>query len=156
MKKIIIPILFILVSQVAGLIGSYFTSPAIPNWYASLNKPIFNPPSWIFGPAWILLYTLMGIAAYLVWKKWKKVQIAQLAVSLFFIHLVFNSLWSIFFFGLQNPELAFYLIIILWIMILALILIFKKVDKRAAWLMIPYLLWVSFATILNFSIWQLN
>lgn len=156
MFKFIPPILFVLISQLAGIIGSIFTSPAIPNWYAMLNKPVFNPPSWIFGPVWVSLYTLMGIAAWLVWKNWSKSSLAKIAVVLFFIHLVFNSLWSILFFGLQNPLLAFVEIIFLWILILILIFLFYKIDKRAAYLMVPYLLWVSFATVLNFYIWRLN
>jgi len=156
MTKFLTPIIFIIISQAAGIIGSIFTSPAIPGWYASLNKPSFNPPGWVFGPVWIILYTMMGLAAWLVWQKWGESGLAKTAVILFFIHLVFNTLWSFLFFGLQNPLLAFIEIIILWAMILALIILYYQLDKRAAYLMIPYLLWVSFAALLNFSIWRLN
>ena len=156
MPKFLSPIIFIFISQAAGLVGSFFTSPAIPTWYATLNKPSFNPPSWLFGPVWITLYTLMGLAAWLVWQKWGESTLAKGAVILFLVHLVFNSLWSILFFGLQNPGLAFIEIIILWLMILALIIIFYRIDKRAAYLLVPYILWVSFAAVLNFSIWRLN
>lgn len=156
MAKFITAIIFILISQAAGIIGSVFTSSAIPVWYATLNKPSFNPPGWLFGPVWVLLYTLMGIAAYLIWQKLGESNIARGAIILFFVHLAFNALWSILFFGLHNPFLAFLEIILLWGMILALIILFYQVDKRAAYLFIPYILWVSFAAVLNFSIWRLN
>lgn len=149
-------IFFIAISQLAGIIGSVFTSSAIPTWYASINKPVFNPPGWIFAPVWIILYTLMGIAAYLVYVKREDFSLAKTALILFFVHLVFNALWSILFFGLNNPGLAFVEIIILWLMILALIIIFYRIDQRASYLLIPYLLWVSFASVLNFAIWRLN
>jgi len=154
--KVISIFLSILIAESAGLIGSIFTSSAIPNWYAALNKPSFNPPGWLFGPVWVVLYALMGIASYLVWQKWDSSPIAKAAVILYIIHLAFNSLWSILFFGLKNPGLAFVEILVLWGMILALIIIFYSVDRRAAYLMIPYILWVSFAAILNLSIWRLN
>ena len=107
----------------AGFIGSYFTSPNIPTWYASLNKPFFNPPSWLFGPVWTLLYILMGISLYQIWISQKSKQKTK-AIKLFLIQLVLNSLWSILFFGLQNPFLAFIEIIFLWFLILALIILF--------------------------------
>lgn len=145
---------------VAGLIGSLFTMPVIDTWYASLNKPFFNPPSWVFAPAWIILYVMMGIAAFLVWKKaagfgWKDNQIA-VALIIFDIQLMLNLLWSVLFFGWQSPFFAFLEIILLWFAILVTILKFKKIEKRAAYLMIPYLLWVSFAAVLNYSIMVLN
>jgi len=149
-------IIFILISQLAGVIGSIFTASAIPTWYAVLNKPSFNPPGWIFGPVWIILYTLMGIASYLIWKKRAKGKLPQMALILFFVHLAFNALWSIIFFGLHNLMWAFFEIIILWLMIVVLNVLFYKIDKRATYLLIPYLLWVSFAAFLNFSIWMLN
>jgi benzodiazapine receptor len=155
MQKFIAPILFILISQSAGLIGSIFTGDAIPNWYATINKPPFNPPGWIFGPVWITLYTMMGIAAYLIWQK-RDLSLARIALIIFFVHLALNALWSILFFGLQNPGFAFVEIIILWLFILALIVIFYQIDKRAAYLLVPYIFWVSFAGILNYSIWRLN
>lgn len=156
MTKFFQTILFVLLSQSAGLIGSIFTTSSIASWYSGVNKPSFNPPNWIFGPVWISLYTLMGIASYLVWQKRGENPLAKTALIIFFVHLVFNALWSIIFFGLHSPMWAFFEIIILWIMILVLIALFYKIDKRAAYLLVPYILWVSFASVLNFSIWRLN
>ena len=146
----------IFISQLAGFIGAFFTTPAIPGWYAQLAKPSFNPPSWVFGPVWTTLYTLMGISLYLVWSKGYQKKKIKEPVQLFFIHLIFNSLWSIVFFGLQNLGMAFVIIIVLWTMIACLIRKFWKINKTASYLLIPYLAWVSFASLLNFSIWLLN
>ena len=154
--KYLSPILFILASQLAGVIGSFFTVTNSNSWYSTINKPIFNPPSWIFGPVWIILYTLMGISAYLVWKEWGISIIAKYATILFFVHLLFNTLWSFLFFGMNNPMLAFFDIIFLWIMILVLIIMNYQINKMAAYLLMPYILWVSFASVLNFYIWRLN
>jgi len=156
MKKISTLVYFILVSQLAGVIGSFFTVTGIESWYMGLNKPFFNPPNWIFGPMWIILYCLMGLAAYFVYLKRREKYLAKYANILFFIHLVLNGLWSIIFFGLKNPSIAFFEIIILWILIFVLLVIYFQVDKRSFYLFIPYILWVSFAAMLNFSIWQLN
>jgi len=153
MAKIIQPIIAILICQSAGLVGSFFTVSAIPDWYAGLVKPSFNPPNWVFGPAWLVFYTLMGIALYLVWQK---MPASKLAVIIFLIHLAVNALWSIVFFCLKNPNWAFLGIIILWLMILALIILFYQIDKRASYLLFPYFAWVSFAAVLNFYIWRLN
>jgi len=139
----------------AGGIGSFFTMDAIPNWYASLLKPIFNPPNWIFGPVWTTLYILMGIALYLFWTTKAKIS-KKKAYYFFFIQLVLNTFWSIIFFGLQSPFLGLVEIIILWIFILLTILEFNKFKKIAAYLLIPYLLWVSFASVLNLFIYLLN
>lgn len=146
----------ILASQLAGFIGAFATTPAIPGWYANLVKPFFNPPSWIFGPVWTLLYTLMGISLYLIWVKGYQKKKIKEGVWLFFAHLAFNTLWSLVFFGLKNVGLAFIVIVILWAMIAYLIKTFWKIDKRASYLLIPYLAWVSFASVLNFYIWILN
>jgi len=143
----------------AGLIGSLFTMPVIDTWYASLNKPFFNPPSWIFAPVWTILYIMMGIAAFLVWKKsawgWKDNQIA-VALLIFDIQLMLNLLWSVLFFAWGSPFFAFLEILLLLFFILFTIIKFKKIDIRAAYLMIPYLVWVMFATVLNYGIWVLN
>ena len=155
-KKPALLIFSILLSQLAGIIGSLATTPAIPGWYAHLNKPFFNPPNWIFGPVWISLYTLMGISLYLIWIKNGKKKKYSNIIAFFLTHLVFNSLWSIIFFGMKNLGLAFLVILILWTMIFTLIKKFKKINKIAAYLLFPYLAWVSFATLLNFAIWQLN
>lgn len=146
----------VIICQLAGIIGSFFTISSVSSWYLTLNKPIFNPPSWIFGPVWITLYLLMGISLYIVWDKGITNKQSKIAVSIFAVQLVLNSLWSIIFFGLKNPLLAFIEIIILWIAILLSIKYFYKISKKASYLLIPYILWVSFAAILNFSIFYLN
>jgi len=146
----------IIISQLAGIIGSFFTASAIPFWYATLNKPPFNPPNWLFGPVWITLYTLMGISLYLIWIKGIEKPNIKYAVKSFIIHLAINSIWSIIFFGLKQLLLAFIIIIILWVLILYLIKLFAKIDKVSAYLLVPYILWVSFASLLNFAIWMLN
>jgi tryptophan-rich sensory protein len=139
----------IIVCQAAGLIGSLFTFAAIPTWYASLVKPSFSPPNWLFGPVWTTLYIFMGVAMYLVWQK-------KAAVNLFLIHLVFNAGWSIVFFGLQSMLGGMVALLILWGFIIFLIREFYRIDRRAAYLLIPYLVWVSFAGVLNFSLLLLN
>ncbi len=160
-------IIAIVVSELAGIIGSVFTTPSIPMWYAGLVKPAFNPPSWVFGPVWTTLFALMGVSAWLVWKKLysrfrgndrengndKRIKIA---LGIFISQLVLNTLWSIIFFGLHSPGGAFIEIILLWLAILATIIAFAKISQPAAWLLVPYILWVSFASFLNYSIWQLN
>lgn len=156
MKKTLQIILAIIICEAAGIIGSIATTPAIPTWYAGLQKPSFNPPSWLFGPVWITLYALMGIALFLVWKKRKENKLAKPAIILFSAHLVLNAIWSILFFGLQNPFWALIDIAILWLIIIILIGLFWQIKKPAAYLLLPYLVWVSFATILNFAIWRLN
>lgn len=146
----------ILVSQLAGIVGSVFTASQIEDWYLYLAKPSFNPPNWLFGPVWIILYTLMGISLYLIWSKGYKNKNIKYGVNVFFVHLFINSLWSIVFFGLHQLGAALVIIIGLWLMIIYLISLFWKIEKTAAYLLIPYLLWVTFASFLNFSIWQLN
>lgn len=143
-------------SELAGIIGSVFTVSSIPTWYATLNRPPLSPPNWLFGPVWTTLYALMGIAAFLVWKKGLDRKDVKLALGIFLGQLVLNSLWSIIFFGLQNPGAALVEIIFLWLAIVATIIAFAKISKSAAWLLLPYLLWVSFAAYLNYSIWTLN
>lgn len=157
-KKPLLLVASILISQMAGIIGSIFTTSAIPTWYEFLNKPTFNPPNWVFGPVWIILYTLMGISIYRIWikKANKNNEKIKLALQVFGIQLFLNALWSVIFFGLQNLGLALLEIIILWLVILYLIKLFWKIDKTASYLLIPYILWVSFAAILNYSIWNLN
>jgi len=153
MLKIIISIV---VCMAVGFSSGLVTAEAIPNWYADLNKPFFNPPNWLFAPAWTILYILMGIAAGRVWNKgWDQKEV-RTALLIFIIQLLLNGAWTLIFFGLKEPVWALVEILILWIMILICILQFKKIDKTAAWLMVPYLLWVTFATALNFCIWQLN
>lgn len=138
----------------AGFLGSFFTISAISTWYSTLNKPFFNPPNWIFGPVWTTLYILMGISLYLLWTAKKKGK--GPAIKLFLIQLGLNFFWSIIFFGLQNPLLAFAEIIALWIFIFLTIKQSLKIFKPAAYLLYPYLAWVSFASILNLFIVILN
>ena len=142
--------------QLAGIIGAFFTSPSIPTWYESLTKPSFIPPNWVFAPAWTTLFLLMGISAYLIWIKGAKNREVKTALIIFDIQLGLNILWSVLFFGLQSPLYAFVEIIVLWFLILLTILKFYPISKKAAYLLIPYLLWVSFAAILNFSVMILN
>jgi tryptophan-rich sensory protein len=155
-KDIISLIVAVGVSLLAGVIGSFFTFNSIQDWYQFLEKPALNPPNWIFGPVWTLLYILMGVALFLVWKKGWKNKKVKIAINIFFIQLTLNALWSILFFGLQNPLLAFVEIIILWILIVVTMEKFYHISKPAMYLLIPYLLWVSFASYLNASIWLLN
>lgn len=148
-KKLVISVVLCLI---AGVIGGLFTAESIPTWYAQLQKPAFNPPNWVFGPVWTTLYVLMGVSFYLIWEKEKN----KTPAVIFGVQLLFNVLWSILFFGLRSPFYAFIEIIALWMMIAATILAFHSIDKRASLLLVPYILWVSFAAFLNFSIWQLN
>jgi tryptophan-rich sensory protein len=154
-KNIIEVVVAIVVCELAGGIGAFFTAPAIPTWYAQLAKPSLNPPSWIFAPVWTILYALMGIAAYLIWSKGLKRKDVKIALGIFLGQLVLNVLWSFIFFGTQNPSGSFVEIIFLWLAILATIISFAKIYRAAAWLLLPYIAWVSFAAYLNYSIWQL-
>lgn len=146
----------IIICLAAGFIGSIFTNRSIPIWYESLKKPSFNPPGWLFGPVWTALFILMGISLFLIWQKGLHYNGVKIALIVFGIQLILNILWSILFFGLRAPQAAFIEIIILWILILITILTFYPISKIAALLLLPYILWVSFASILNFSLWRLN
>jgi len=146
----------IIVCQIAGLLGSLFTTPAIPTWYESLKKSSFNPPNWIFGPVWTGLYILMGISLFMVWQKRADYPRVKTALVFFFIQLILNALWSVAFFGVRSPLLGLIDIVLLWIAILLTIKSFFKILKTAALLLLPYILWVSFAVLLNFSLWILN
>lgn len=145
----------VLIAQMAGVIGSFFTTSSIQSWYVFLEKPAFAPPNWLFAPAWLTLYTLMGLAAFLIWRK-RNVAGVKAALWLYGVHLGLNALWSIIFFGLKNPGLAFIEILVLWALILAVTIKFFKIDKVAGFLFLPYILWVTFAAVLNFAIWRLN
>ena len=147
------------ISEVAGIVGAFFTTPAISSgWYATLVRPALNPPAWVFGPVWTTLFALMGISLFLIWKSDPSVAPKERRRGgiLFFIQLVLNTLWSIIFFGLHSPGAAFIEILFLWLAILATIIAFAKISKPAFWLLVPYILWVSFAGSLNYSIWVLN
>ncbi|OGM76775.1 TspO protein [Candidatus Woesebacteria bacterium RIFOXYA1_FULL_43_9] len=152
----ILKLLFsLLLPFLAGGLGSAFTTPAIPTWYATLNKPVWQPPSWLFGPVWTTLYFLMGVAFFLVIKNQSLKKVSN-AVAIFVVQLIFNALWSIVFFGMKNIGGALGVIAILWVLIVVNILIFYRLNKTAGILLVPYLLWVSFASFLNYTIWTLN
>jgi tryptophan-rich sensory protein len=146
----------IIFCQLAGLIGSIFTTPAIPTWYESLKKPFFKPPNWIFGPVWVSLYLLMGISLFVIWQRRENNPQAKKGLIVFFAQLVLNTLWSVGFFGLKSPVLGLIIIILLWIAIFLTIQHFLKISKIAALLLLPYISWVSFAVVLNLSLWILN
>ena len=146
----------IIVCELVGIIGSIFTSMSITDWYADLVKPKLAPPNWIFAPVWTILFVLMGVAAFLVWKKGLDRKDVKIALGIFVGQLVLNTLWSIIFFGLRSPGSAFIEIIFLWVAILATIISFARISRPAAWLLVPYILWVGFASYLNFMIWMLN
>jgi len=155
-KKYLLPLLIsILIALLAGFIGSLFTTSSISTWYTFINKPLFSPPNWIFAPVWSFLYVLMGISAFLIWQKRDNLKI-KLAMIFYGIQLVLNTLWSIIFFGMHNPGLALLEILILWVFISITLIEFYRINKTAGLLFIPYLLWVSFASILNYAIWILN
>jgi tryptophan-rich sensory protein len=149
-------IIALIVPQVFAIIGALFTSSSVNDWYLILQKPAFNPPSWIFGPVWTALYLLMGVAAFLIWRKGLAKKELRFSITIFIFQLGLNLFWSFIFFGLQNPGIAFTEIISLWFAILATILAFYQISKAAAYLLIPYILWVSFAAFLNYNIWQMN
>lgn len=147
----------IALAELAGILGSFATFAAIPTWYVHLNKPPFNPPSWLFGPVWTILYACMGTAAYLVWRLKSTSKSAAHFFQLYFIQLVLNTTWSLVFFGLKDILLAFVVIIFLWTFIFQMIRATYELKlKTAAYLLWPYLAWVTFATILNLSILILN
>lgn len=147
---------FILGSEILGSLGSFFTTPNIPTWYWGLARPALNPPNWIFAPVWTILFALMGISAYLVWQKGTKKKPVKTALTLFIVQFVFNILWSAVFFGLHSPLGGLMVIVALWLGIIATLWKFYLVDRWAGYLLVPYLLWVTFAMYLNASIFLLN
>ena len=143
----------IVICQLAGIIGSFFTSSSVSDWYPTLSKPAFNPPSWVFAPVWATIFLLMGVSLYLVWTSKKP---KRTALILFYSQLVLNILWSVLFFGLRSPLFAAIEIVVLWAAILATMIYFNRISKPAAYLLLPYILWVSFAAILNMTIAMMN
>ncbi len=146
----------IIICQLAGVIGSFFTSPKIDTWYADLSKPFFNPPSSVFAPVWTILFILMGISLFLVWRKGIDNSRVRAAMSIFSIHLVLNVAWSAVFFGAESLIGGFVVIMVLWLSIFVTMLRFFDISEKAGILFIPYILWVTFAGILNLWIWYLN
>lgn len=174
-------IISVVVCEITGVAGAIFTAPSISSgWYAGLVKPSLNPPSWIFGPVWTMLYFLMGVALFLVWKnEWRVVRTLmhpnskkpwnkwserfwvgdlqkENIIAVFTVQLLLNAIWSPVFFGAQRPDLAFFILMALWCAIIYTIVNFYRVSRTAAWLLLPYVLWVSFAGYLNYSLWILN
>ncbi|AFL83503.1 tryptophan-rich sensory protein [Belliella baltica DSM 15883] len=154
MKNWLKLLISIILPQIAGGLGALVTISSVGSWYQSINKPFFNPPSWIFGPTWTVLYIMMGVSLFLIWKS--NHPFKKKALWLFAIQLLLNAIWSPAFFGLESPILGLLVIVPLWVMILVCIRAFFPIDIWASYLLIPYLLWVSFATVLNASIWYLN
>ena len=155
-RDLVALVIAVIVPLLAGGIGALATAPSIPTWYAQLNKPAWNPPDWLFGPAWTVLYVVMGVAAWLVWRSGWRLPGVRVALALFAAQLVFNVLWSIIFFGLRSPGTALAEIAVLWVLVLATTVQFFRVNTTAGALMALYLLWVSFATVLNAAVWSLN
>jgi benzodiazapine receptor len=149
-------IISIIICQASGLIGTIFTMDAIPTWYVTLNKPFFTPPNWLFGPVWTILYTLMGISAFLVWRRGLDEQKVKTGLVFFAIQLFLNGLWTPVFFGLKELFAALIIIIILWITILLTIISFLRISLTPGLLLIPYIAWVSLATALNYAVFILN
>lgn len=149
-------IISVLGCELVGVLGTPFTVAAIPTWYAGLTKPFFAPPNWIFGPVWTTLYLLMGVAFYLIWKQgWQKKKV-RTAGNYFLAQLGLNFIWSPIFFGLRSPLIALLVIIAMWALIAMTMKKFYPLSKPAFYLLVPYLLWVSFATLLNTAIVVLN
>ena len=157
MRKVLPKIIIaVAVCLCIGFFSGFATQSSIDTWYDTLNKPFFNPPNWVFAPVWTVLYILMGISAGIVWSKGFYHKWVQTAMYHFIFQLLLNGLWSIVFFGFKSPGLALLVIITLILLILLTIKWFKIVSKTASYLLLPYLFWVLFASILNFSIWQMN
>ena len=156
MKNIVRLILSVALPLTVGGISGFFTSSSVKGWFTSIQKPSFNPPSWLFAPVWTLLYIMMGIAFYLVWVKAPRGKLKSKAMIFYFVQLFFNFCWSFIFFYDEQPGWSLVDIVVLWVLIATTMYWFVKAYRPAGWLLLPYLVWVSFATALNFAIWQLN
>ena len=149
-------IISLAITFLVGAVAAWFTTAGVNGWYAVANKPSFNPPNWVFAPVWTSLYMMMGIALWLVWKKDGVKSGRRTALILFAIQLLLNFAWSFIFFYAHQPGWAFAEILLMWVSIMLTIIWFGKVSPAAAWLLVPYIWWVSFASLLNFYIWKLN
>lgn len=156
MNHILALVISIVVAQSAGIIGGLATASSVNNWYQTLEKPSFNPPGWVFGPVWITLYTVMGIAAWLVWKQGWDDPAVRTALYVYGVHLALNAAWSPVFFGAQELGWALVVIVLLLAALLATAYLFVRIDTVAGSLLVPYIGWVGFATVLNYTIWKLN
>ncbi len=155
MNTVVKFILCIVLTLTVGAVGGIATASGVNDWYITLNKPVFNPPNYLFGPVWSLLYILMGISFYLILQSKSQV-LRKRAIAVFCIQLFLNFCWSFLFFKFHLIGLAFIEIIFIWCAIITMIVVFYKINKTAAYIQIPYLLWVTFASLLNGSIWVLN
>jgi translocator protein len=156
LKNIFKLILCITIPLAVGGLSAFFTVSSVKTWFVTLNKPSFNPPNWLFQPVWTALYFMMGIALYLVWTNRKTFEEKKTAYLFYWAQLIANFLWSILFFYFKRPDFALIDIVLMLLLIAATIFYFRKINTAAAWLLVPYLCWVSFATALNFEIWRLN
>jgi translocator protein len=146
----------IIICQMAGIIGSIFTASSVTSWYPTLVKPSFTPSGFYIGLIWIILFTLMGISLFLIWRETPSNQSAKMALYFFAAQLIVNVLWSVAFFGMRSPISGLVVIAFLWVLILMTIIKFWPINRTAALLLIPYIVWVSIAAYLNYSIWMLN
>jgi benzodiazapine receptor len=153
--SLLVLLAFVILVAVASATASSVTLPQIGGWYAGLEKPWFNPPNWLFGPVWTALYAMMAIAGWLVWRE-RGLNGARGAMTLFGLQLALNILWSLIFFGLEQPGAAFMEIAVLWTAVCATMIAFWRIRPLAGWLFLPYLLWVSYAAVLNGAVWRLN
>mgnify|MGYP001599366239 CR=1 FL=1 len=156
MKKWLKLILCIIAVELIGIAGGFFTSSSVNSWYSTIIKPSFNPPIWLFGPVWTILYAMIGLSLFLFLEARQKSKDKKKGYWIFGVQLLLNFMWSIVFFGMQQIFGALIVIALLWIFILLNILAFYKISKVSGWLLVPYWLWVSFASVLNFALWQLN
>ncbi|MCH7401581.1 TspO/MBR family protein [Belliella kenyensis] len=154
MKKWQIFIISLSIPLLAGFVGSLSTASSVNSWYATLEKPSFNPPSWLFAPVWTVLYLMIGVVLYILWTSDHPSK--RLAIKAFAIQMILNFFWSPAFFGLESPLLGLLVILPLWVFILICIRLFKPISATASYMMVPYFLWVTFASLLNISIWYLN
>lgn len=154
--RLIQMLIAIVIAESAGVVGSLFTASSVNGWYAEIVRPVFTPPAWVFGPVWTILFALMGIASFLIWEKGIHRTDVKCAIGIYVGQLVLNVLWSVIFFGLRSPGGAFIEIVFLWCGILITIVMFSRISRIAGWLLVPYIIWVSFAMYLNYAIWVLN
>ncbi|MCX7732701.1 MAG: tryptophan-rich sensory protein [candidate division WOR-3 bacterium] len=154
-RNLLKPVASIAVPLIIGFLGSMFTRQSVGNWFVTLKKPVFAPPNWLFAPAWALLYIMMGIAFYLIWQQGYSVKL-RWALVVYGLQLILNLLWSLFFFGLRSPLLGLVDIVLLWILVIINTILFYHLRHAAGLLLIPYILWLTFALLLNLSIVILN
>ncbi|HUQ97638.1 MAG TPA: TspO/MBR family protein [Chitinophagaceae bacterium] len=156
MKKGFRLLISVLIPVFVGLLSGFFTASGVKGWFQTITKPGWNPPNWVFAPVWTTLYILMGIALYLIWQRQTNATQKKQAIIFWIVQLILNAAWSFLFFQQHAIGLALIEIILLWIAIFITILLFARINKTAAWLLVPYISWVSFASLLTYAIWRLN